>query len=70
MNIVRKENPYLTIINGYGPTENTTFSACYRIDRDFAHNIPIGKPISNTTAYIFDKYLNLQVRAIEVAAFR
>ena len=60
INKVRKDNPQLKVINGYGPTENTTFTACYRIERDFDHNIPIGKPISNTTIYIFDKYLNLQ----------
>ena len=60
INKVRRDNPGLIVINGYGPTENTTFTTCYRIERDFEHNIPIGKPISNTTVYIFDKYMNLQ----------
>ena len=60
INKVRKDNPRLKVINGYGPTENTTFTACYHIERDFEHNIPIGKPISNTTVYIFDNYQNLQ----------
>ena len=60
INKVRKHNPQLKIINGYGPTENTTFSTTYLIERDFDRNIPIGKPISNSTAYIFDKYMNYQ----------
>lgn len=60
INKVRKDNPRLKVINGYGPTENTTFSTCFEIDRDYDHNIPIGKPISNSTAYIFDKNLNYQ----------
>jgi amino acid adenylation domain-containing protein len=60
INKVRKDNPHLRVINGYGPTENTTFTTCYHLERDFEYNIPIGKPISNTTVYIFDKYLHLQ----------
>ena len=31
INKVRKYNPNLTVINGYGPTENTTFSCCFKI---------------------------------------
>jgi amino acid adenylation domain-containing protein len=60
INRVRKENPRLKVINGYGPTENTTFSTCFDIISDYEHNIPIGRPISNSTAYIFDKNLNYQ----------
>ncbi len=56
----RRKNKELKIINGYGPTENTTFSSTYSIDRDFVENIPIGKPINNSTAYILDKNGNLQ----------
>ena len=47
--------PELNIINGYGPTENTTFSTTFLIQRDFSESIPIGKPIANSTAYIIDK---------------
>gem|GEM_PF-704386 len=52
--------PGLKVINGYGPTENTTFSTTYLIDKKYKENIPIGKPIANSFAYIFDKYLNMQ----------
>jgi thioester reductase-like protein len=46
-------------LNGYGPTECTTFSAVYPItavDAD-ATSLPIGRPISNTRVYILDERL-------------
>ncbi len=49
--------PGTQLVNGYGPTENTTFTCCYHIprqlDRDL-RSIPIGRPISNTRVYILD----------------
>ncbi|CAH8769907.1 non-ribosomal peptide synthetase/type I polyketide synthase [Paenibacillus dendritiformis] len=56
---VRQACPGLTMWNGYGPTENTVFSTCFRIEREFADHIPIGPPISNSTAYIVDRHDNL-----------
>ncbi|MBU2713549.1 non-ribosomal peptide synthetase, partial [Zooshikella harenae] len=55
-----KRHPQLTIINGYGPTENVTFTCCYKIPRNWPTHqpIPIGKPISNTTVYVLDEQLN------------
>jgi len=47
--------PGLKVIDGYGPTENTTFSTTYLIDREYKGKIPIGKPVSNSTAYIVNK---------------
>jgi aspartate racemase len=50
------------IINGYGPTENTTFTCCYSIPQGLAKDtttIPIGRPIANTDVYILDQYLQL-----------
>ncbi|MGD2084798.1 MAG: amino acid adenylation domain-containing protein [Candidatus Aminicenantes bacterium] len=55
INQIRRRFPRLNIINGYGPTENTTFSTTFLIEKEYTHNIPIGKPISNSTAYIVDK---------------
>jgi amino acid adenylation domain-containing protein len=54
------ELPDTTIINGYGPTESTTFACCYRIPRrldEHATSVPIGTPISNTHVYILDPQL-------------
>jgi amino acid adenylation domain-containing protein len=56
---VREKSPILKVINGYGPTENTTFSTTFSIDKDYETNIPIGKPIANSTAYILDKHRQL-----------
>ncbi|NOK23743.1 condensation domain-containing protein, partial [Corallococcus carmarthensis] len=44
------------LVNGYGPTENTTFSATHTLTRDtsLTASVPIGKPIGNSTAYVLD----------------
>jgi len=60
INMVKKHHPNLSIINGYGPTENTTFSTTFLIEKEYKENIPIGKPITNSTAYILDKQDHLQ----------
>ena len=57
---LRNLYPAINIINGYGPTENTTFSLTYHIKETvFSGIIPIGKPLSNRTAYIVNKYAEL-----------
>ncbi|BFH14940.1 non-ribosomal peptide synthetase [Paenibacillus melissococcoides] len=56
---VRQACPGLAMWNAYGPTENTVISTCFRIDREYAEHIPIGPPISNSTAYIVDRHDNL-----------
>ncbi|MFO0384365.1 MAG: amino acid adenylation domain-containing protein [Pirellula sp.] len=48
------------LINGYGPTESTTFTCYYRIPRQgklTGSSIPIGKPIANTHVYVLDERL-------------
>lgn len=59
VNMARVANPNLQIINGYGPTENTTFSVCFNIDKTYENNIPIGYPISNSTCYVCSNNGNL-----------
>ncbi|MEM8827934.1 MAG: amino acid adenylation domain-containing protein [Cyanobacteria bacterium P01_G01_bin.19] len=54
-------HPQCSVINGYGPTETTTFACCCSMDRDTeidSNCSIIGYPISNTQLYILDKYLN------------
>ncbi len=53
---VLDELPDTCLINGYGPTENTTFTTCYPMTRGtmFETSVPIGKPIANTQVYILD----------------
>ena len=44
------------LINGYGPTENTTFTCCHVMDGNTRLNgsVPIGRPITNTQVYVLD----------------
>jgi aspartate racemase len=52
--------PECVVINGYGPTENTTFTCCHamRSGESVAESVPIGKPVSNTQVYILDDQMN------------
>lgn len=54
INKLRKSYPSIKLVNGYGPTENTTFSVSYTINKYFNNAIPIGYPIKNSTAFILD----------------
>jgi len=55
INQVRAACPSLTLMNGYGPTENTTFTTTFVFDECLTDEAPIGKPIANTTVYILDE---------------
>ncbi|NEN99012.1 MAG: amino acid adenylation domain-containing protein, partial [Moorea sp. SIO3I7] len=52
--------PHCQVINGYGPTENTTFTCCYPVEgvQPTDRSIPIGYPIANTQVYILDNHQN------------
>jgi amino acid adenylation domain-containing protein len=47
------------LVNGYGPTECTTFSCCHVLTSASAlgASVPIGRPIANTRAYVLDERL-------------
>ncbi|MBP7187458.1 MAG: non-ribosomal peptide synthetase [Ruminococcus sp.] len=47
--------PSLHFFNAYGPTENTSFSTLFEVKLPVTDNIPIGKAISHSTAYILDE---------------
>lgn len=44
------------MVNGYGPTEATTFACCYVLNdpRQVGVSVPIGRAITNTQVYILD----------------
>ncbi len=49
--------PDVALINGYGPTESTTFTCCQRIPNPLPEDwtaVPVGRPIANTTVYVLD----------------
>ncbi|WP_157201893.1 non-ribosomal peptide synthetase [Massilia sp. Root335] len=49
--------PSVLVVNGYGPTENTTFTCCYPVPRTFDDTspLPIGKPVAGTNIYVVSK---------------
>ena len=57
---VLDSRPPERLLHVYGPTECTTFATCYEVREvpQDATTIPIGKPISNTTAYLLDRHGN------------
>jgi amino acid adenylation domain-containing protein len=48
------------LINGYGPTENTTFTCCFPINNEasITDSVPIGFPLHNTTVHVLDEQRN------------
>ncbi|HOK46163.1 MAG TPA: condensation domain-containing protein, partial [Bryobacteraceae bacterium] len=48
--------PNVRLVNGYGPTENTTFTTFHRVRREdvTGMGIPIGQPIAHSRAVILD----------------
>ncbi|HEY2740507.1 MAG TPA: amino acid adenylation domain-containing protein, partial [Thermoanaerobaculia bacterium] len=47
--------PDTQLINGYGPTENTTFTCCHPVGPEHLDtSVPIGRPIANTWVHLLD----------------
>src|SRR6185436_5516200 len=51
--------PGTRLINGYGPTENTTFTCCHPMEGpdEVESPVPLGRPIANTRVYVLDASL-------------
>ncbi len=51
--------PDVVLVNGYGPTECTTYSTSHRLTlaEVRAGSTPIGRPLDNTRAHVLDEYL-------------
>ncbi|MFL6294183.1 MAG: non-ribosomal peptide synthetase, partial [Thermoanaerobaculia bacterium] len=56
---VLERHPGLTLVDGYGPTEGTTFTSCHRMTEPprEGESVPIGRPIANTRTYVLDERL-------------
>ncbi|MDU2874159.1 MAG: non-ribosomal peptide synthetase, partial [Pseudomonas aeruginosa] len=67
-------HPRLHLVNGYGPTENTTFTCCHVVTDDDLEedDIPIGKAIAGTAVLLLDEHgqeIAEPDRAGEIVAF-
>jgi len=60
VNHIRKKYPQLKILHMYGPTENTTFSTYLKVNKEYNPTLPLGKPVSNSSVIILDRYQQLQ----------
>ncbi|PAZ12875.1 thioester reductase [Streptomyces sp. SA15] len=49
--------PGLRLVNGYGPTENTTFTCCHEVVPGESGPLPIGRPITGTDVRVLDARL-------------
>ncbi len=60
-------SPPRHLLNGYGPSENTTFSTAFRASaaQAAADQIPIGGPIANSRAFVLDSFLQLSPPGVE-----
>lgn len=49
------------LINGYGPTENTTFTTCHILNEEVppGASVSIGRPIHNSLVYVLDPELRM-----------
>ena len=54
-----KSVPPQHLLNGYGPTETTTFASTFEVTKPdpFAPSVPIGRPVENAHLYILDEHL-------------
>jgi amino acid adenylation domain-containing protein len=57
VNDLVQARPSVAVYNLYGPSEDTTYSTYARVDSADSGVPPIGRPISNTQAYVLDEAL-------------
>lgn len=54
--LLMSAHPDIKLVNGYGPTENSTFTLAHEVvPDDLKQNaLPVGRPIANTSVWILD----------------
>jgi amino acid adenylation domain-containing protein len=58
---VLQEAAPIQLVNGYGPTENTTFTTTHVVDLadlDRGAGVPIGRPVADTRVFVLDGWLS------------
>lgn len=50
--------PGVTVVDGYGPTETTTFMTAHAVQSADVTAMPIGRPLDDVRAYVLDDALN------------
>ena len=58
--VVLEGVPSVRLVNGYGPTENTTFTATHRVrtsDVQGGGPVPVGRPVAGTRVFVLDGWL-------------
>ncbi|QLE75854.1 amino acid adenylation domain-containing protein [Streptomyces rectiverticillatus] len=54
---VLRAHPWLELVNGYGPTETTSFATGHRVrDADCDGPPPIGRPLAGATVHVLDEH--------------
>ncbi len=57
--------PETRLINGYGPTESTTFATALHVRAALpGRRVPIGRPIADTSAWVVDRWYRLAATGV------
>src|SRR5262249_24286436 len=58
--------PDSEFIDGYGPTENTTFTCCHSLRRaeEVGESVLIGRPIKNTAVYVLGEWMEIMPEGV------
>ncbi|WP_410667839.1 amino acid adenylation domain-containing protein [Amycolatopsis sp. cmx-4-68] len=57
VNTALRQLPGCAVVNGYGPTENTTFTCCHPVREPVTGPVPIGRPVRATGVHLLDERL-------------
>jgi amino acid adenylation domain-containing protein len=52
-----RQAPGVRIVAAYGPTENTVFTSCHRLEAPVGTTVPIGRPVPGTRMHLLDARL-------------